>query len=121
MENPYTHVIAELEAEIGRIRQAIQVLRQRASTPVTVSDGIVFGDSVKATVRADPTNEEAIDQVLREAEKPLTIKEIISDAFVLGKTLNINSARWVLHNGEKAGKYVKAKKAGKNLYSLAKG
>ena len=114
MENPYAHVIKELEGEISRIRQAILVLEQRAPS----ASGQVAAPVQVSVALPEITNVKAVDQVLGASKEPLTVKQIIQHAATFGKKLNINSARWVLHAGEKAGKYRKTQKDRLNLYTV---
>lgn len=121
MENPYGHVIRELEAEIARIRQAIYVLKQRAPHE---GDGAESQRQLPIELpeiaQDDLTNEQAVDQVLQNATEPLTVKEIGRHSErLLGKTLNVNSVRWVLHHGTSEGRYRKEKRGNRNFYSFA--
>ena len=122
MPDAIDQAIALLEAEREQLDQALDALRrvyhsrdgQRPANRVVGLSAVL----IDRPLAVGKTNEEAIDTVLRLTGGGLTTREIMDKSAELGKELNQNSIRWVLHHGVKNERYTKEKDGRVNRYTL---
>lgn len=115
MSTPYDDAIAALEEEISSLTAALQVLRRRSQDQKSPRDARVSFNPDFTSVKANPTNEEAVRAVLEAAHpRYLGVSKIIElGPMVGGRKLNKNSTRWVLKHGIDAGTFEKTKNNGR--------
>lgn len=123
MATPFDAAIAAMEEEVRVLQAGISMLRRRqelwtsgtkrAEQPS--SDPDLFSDA-----DADVTNEAAVLKILGEAHpKYCRIGDIVDRGpSVGGRTLNVNSVRWVLKHAIDGGTVEKRKEKGRALYRL---
>lgn len=101
---------AELEERLQEVRAKREVVSEiiedwRARTG-DASDEASSG-TIPSVLDEDMNTREAVTEVLRRAEKPLTTKEIAARAGQMGKQIKVSSVRWDANKGADVGVYVK--------------